>query len=38
MIAGYAFHATTASLEDRLGGVLHAGGHEITWGLGFRFL
>jgi hypothetical protein len=36
MGAGYALHLSTASIHDRLGGELSAGGHEIGFELGFR--
>jgi hypothetical protein len=36
-VAGYAYHYSPLSLEDRLGGRTFASGHEITVGLSARF-
>jgi hypothetical protein len=35
-VVGYAYDVTNASVSDRLGGSVKAGGHEITMGLAFR--
>jgi hypothetical protein len=33
-VVGYGFHYTPASISDRIGGTVQAGGHEISLGLG----
>ncbi|HEU5060152.1 MAG TPA: hypothetical protein VFU21_26655 [Kofleriaceae bacterium] len=37
LVLSYGWHMTGARLEDRLGGTLGAGGHEIGGGLRFEF-
>lgn len=36
-LLGYGYHAATASVSDRLGGTLGAGGHEVSAGLSLRW-
>jgi hypothetical protein len=33
---GYAFHYAPATVNDRIGGAVYAGGHELSLGLGVR--
>jgi len=33
---GYAYHLAPASISDRIGGVVRAGGHELSVGVGVR--
>jgi hypothetical protein len=35
-VVAYAFHYSPASISDRIGGVVYAGGHEISLGVGLR--
>ena len=36
-VVGYAYHHAAASVSDRLGASVDAGGHEISLGLAFRY-
>lgn len=35
-VVGYAYHYAPATIENRIGGAVHAGGHEISFGFGIR--
>jgi hypothetical protein len=36
LVLAYAYHYSPASISDRIGGVVYAGGHEISLGVGVR--
>jgi hypothetical protein len=35
-VLAYAFHYSPASISDRIGGLVYAGGHEVSLGVGLR--